>query len=559
MNITEEIKKIISGDITENEEEKIKYTRDTSIFEMMPEVVVHPKDAQDIKNLVKFVTEHKKNNPNLSLTCRSAGTCMSGGTLTESIQLEFTKYMNHIKSIGDDYAVAEPGIYYRDFEKRTLEEKNLYFPSYPASRELCAVGGIVNNNSGGEKTLIYGKTNKWVRQIRVVLADGNEYVLEKISKAELEKKMTMQNFEGDLYRNVFNLITKNQELLKKSHIDVTKNSSGYNLWDIWDGENFDLTQVFCGAQGTLGIMLDAKLGLVKKASHEKLYIAFFKNVNQLPEFTKKILELKPTSLELTDDHTFKLYLKFAREMAEILGSGGLLKTIKLFTPETLLVLKHGIPKFVALIEFEGNDEHELNQKIKEVAKIIKEQKIVGHYCKTKLEREKYWKLRRDTFKLFREKIKDKHSVPFVDDVCVKPEFLPEFIPKMQEILDRNKILYTISGHLGDGNLHAIPLMDLSDPKNREKIYSVADEIYELTSKYKGTYTAEHNDGLMRGPYLEEEYGKEMLQVFRELKNIFDPLNIFNPHKKSDATFEYAKRYMITDKQFVQHHPHRKNK
>ena len=168
-------------------------------------------------------------------------------------------------------------------------------------------------------------------------------------------------------------------------------------------------------------------------------------------------------------------------------------------------------------------------------------------------------MRRDTFKLFREKIKDKHSVPFVDDVCVKPEFLPEFIPKMQEILDRNKILYTISGHLGDGNLHAIPLMDLSDPKNREKIYSVADEIYELTSKYKGTYTAEHNDGLMRGPYLEEEYGKEMLQVFRELKNIFDPLNIFNPHKKSDATFEYAKRYMITDKQFVQHHPHRKNK
>ena len=112
-----------------------------------------------------------------------------------------------------------------------------------------------------------------MRQIRVVLADGNEYVLEKISKAELEKKMTMQNFEGDLYRNVFNLITKNQELLKKSHIDVTKNSSGYNLWDIWDGENFDLTQVFCGAQGTLGIMLDAKLGLVKKASHEKLYLS----------------------------------------------------------------------------------------------------------------------------------------------------------------------------------------------------------------------------------------------------------------------------------------------
>lgn len=558
MNTAEEIKKIISGDVIESEEEKIKYTRDTSIFEMMPEVVVHPKSNQDVKNLVKFVSEHKHANPSLSLTCRSAGTCMSGGTLTESIQLEFTKYMNSIKSIGEDYAVAEPGIYYRDFEKKTLEEKNLYFPSYPASRELCAVGGIVNNNSGGERSLTYGKTNRWVRQIHVVLADGNDYILEKISKAELEKKISQKNFEGDVYKKMFELITKNQELIKKSKIDVSKNSSGYNLWDVWNGEYFDLTQIFCGAQGTLGIMLDAKLGLVKKASHEKLYVVFFKNVNQLPEFTKSVMELKPTSLELTDDHTFRIYLKFAREMAEILGSGGLFQTIKLFTPETLLVLKHGIPKFVALVEFQGDDEHELNQKIKEMMQITKKQKLVGRYCKTKLEREKYWRLRRDTFKLFREKIKDKHSVPFVDDVCIKPEFLPEFIPKLQEILDKNKVLYTISGHLGDGNLHAIPLMDLSDENNRKKIYSVADQVYQLVSDYRGTYSAEHNDGLMRGPYLKKQYGDEIFKLFKQVKEIFDPQDIFNPHKKVEATFEYARQYMITDKQFVQHHPHKKS-
>lgn len=558
MNTAEEVKKIISGDVIESEEEKIKYTRDTSIFEMMPEVVVHPKNNQDVKNLVKFVTEHKHTNPNLSLTCRSAGTCMSGGTLTESIQLEFTKYMNSIKSIGEDYAVAEPGMYYRDFEKKTLEEKNLYFPSFPASRELCAVGGIVNNNSGGEKSLTYGKTNKWVRQIHVVLADGNDYVLEKISKSELDKKMAQKDFEGEVYRKMFELITKNQELIKKSKIDVSKNSSGYNLWDVWDGEHFDLTQIFCGAQGTLGIMLDAKLGLVKRSLHEKLYVVFFKNVNQLPEFTKSIMELKPTSLELTDDHTFKIYLKFAREMAEILGSGGLFQTIKLFTPETLLVLRYGIPKFVALVEFEGDDEHELNQKIKKVAQITKEQKLVGRFCRTKLEREKYWRLRRDTFKLFREKIKDKHSVPFVDDVCVRPEFLPEFIPKLQEILDKNKVLYTISGHLGDGNLHAIPLMDLSDENNRKKIYSVADQVYQLVSNYRGTYSAEHNDGLMRGPYLKKQYGDDIFKLFKQVKEIFDPQDIFNPHKKVEATFEYARQYMITDKQFVQHHPHKKS-
>lgn len=554
----EEIKKLINGEVLTQESEKIKYTRDTSIYEMEPEIVVQPKDKTDIKTLISYVLKNKKKHSSLSIACRAAGTCMSGGPLTESILLDFTKHFNHTLEIGNDYAIVEPGVYYRDFEKETLAKENLYFPSYPASRDLCAIGGIVNNNSGGEKTLQYGKTNKWVKNIHVMLSDGNEYVLKKQNQNELKEKMGQKDFEGELYRKMYDLVIKNQDIIKKAYIDVTKNSSGYNLWDVWDGKNFDLSQVFVGAQGTLGIMLDAKLKLVKKNKYEKLYVVFFKNLAVLPDFTTDVLKLKPTSLELTDDHTFKLYLRYAREMASILGSGGLFNTVKLFMPEVLLVLRHGIPKLVTLVQFEGENEKELDQKIKQTEEIVKKYGLTGRFCKTQIEANKYWKLRRDTFKLLRERVKDKHSTPFIDDLCVKPEQLPMFIPELTHILDRYKIIYTISGHLGDGNLHIIPLMDLSKPEVRTIIYKVANEVFDLTLKHKGTLTAEHNDGLIRGPYLEKEYGKEMFELFKKVKQIFDPENIFNPHKKTGATLEFAKSHMIQDDQFIQHHPHRKD-
>lgn len=544
MNLSEDIKKIIDGDIIEDPTLKAKYKRDTSIFEIEPEVVVSPKSAEDIENLVEFVTKNKKKYPELSLTARSAGTDMSGGTLTDNILLEFMTHFNRVKEMGKDFAVVEPGVYYRDFEKMT-DEKGLLFPSYPASKDLCAMGGIVNNNSGGEKTLKYGKTNKYIQEYKIVLADGKLHTIRKLSGAALKKKLAQKDFEGKLYNKIYTILSKNYEKIQASRPVVTKNSAGYNIWDAWDGENLDLTQLICGAQGTLGIVTEATIGLIPKPKKEKLYVIFMKSYDNLPSYLQEILALKPTSLEITDDHTFKIYMRFAREMAQLLGAGGIFSTIKLFTPETLLILRHGMPKLILLVEFEGDDLKELNQNVKAVKEIVKKYKLIGHSVKNKLEANKYWKLRRETFKLFREKIKDRHSTPFVDDIIVKPELFPEFLPKITQLMDDSGVFYTISGHLGDGNLHIIPLLDLKKEDERNKMYPLADKVYKLVKEYNGSITAEHNDGLMRGPYLEEAFGKEIYSIFKEVKEAFDPLNIFNPHKKVDATREYSKKHIIT--------------
>jgi FAD/FMN-containing dehydrogenase len=267
--LIEELKKTISGDVDTSSEMLTAYNHDASIFSLTPQVVVFPKDGDDVKALVKFVATHKKDTPDLSLTARAASTCMSGGGLSDSIVVGFTKYFNHPVIIEGDLATVDPGVYYRDFEKQTLEH-NMLFPTYPSSREICALGGMINNNCGGEKSLQYGKTEDWVRKMRMVLADGNTYEFGQLNEQQLREKMKLTTFEGEIYKKMYELITTHYDVIKAAKPQVSKNSAGYYLWNVYDKQKgiFDLTKLFVGAQGTLGLMLDATVQLVPVKKHK---------------------------------------------------------------------------------------------------------------------------------------------------------------------------------------------------------------------------------------------------------------------------------------------------
>ena len=174
--LADEIKEFFHGDVAADDATIGKYSRDYSLFKVTPELVVFPKDIEDLKNLVQFVAKKKAAGEDISLTGRSAGTDMTGGPLSRGIIVSFTKYFNHINEIQDDFAVVQPGVYFRDFEKE-LTPRGLLYPPYPASKDLCALGGMINNNSGGEKTLAYGKTENFVEELRMVLSDGQEHVV----------------------------------------------------------------------------------------------------------------------------------------------------------------------------------------------------------------------------------------------------------------------------------------------------------------------------------------------------------------------------------------------
>src|SRR3989344_3547572 len=304
--LIEELKEVISGEVEVDEETLKLYSHDASLFEVMPQAVVYPKNSDDVEKLVQFVNANRKSDKSLSLTGRSAGTDMGGGSINDSIIVSFTKYMNHFLGVSGNVATAEPGVFYRDFEIETLKH-NMIFPSYPASREICAMGGIFNNNAGGEKSLQYGKTEKYVKRMKVVLSDGNAYELKPLTEDELKQKMAQTDFEGEIYRKIYELITHNYDLLLKAKPDVTKNSAGYFLWNVWDSEKkiFDLTQVFVGSQGTLGIFLEGDLELVPVHKHRDMLVIFLHDISHLEEIIKEVLALNPESFESYDDNTLK--------------------------------------------------------------------------------------------------------------------------------------------------------------------------------------------------------------------------------------------------------------
>ena len=543
MLLIDELKKTIKGEVQNDEETLRHYSTDASIFTVKPQVVVFPKDVQDVKNLVSFVREHKENTPGLSLTARSAGSDMSGGPLTESIVVEFTRHFNHVKEISDSRAVVEPGVFYRDLEKETVKQ-GLLLPSYPASKLLATLGGMIANNSGGEKTLKYGKTNEYVEELKVVLADGNEYTLKRLSKEELNQKCAQEDFEGAFYKKVYELLENNYDLIKNARPKVSKNSAGYALWDVWDREYFDLTQLFVGSQGTLGLVTEAKLLLVKPKEHKRLAVLFLKDIGQLPDIINAVLPLEPEGLEAFDDNTLKLALRFFPNIARRIKGQNIFSLALQFIPEFFVVLRMlGLPKLVILVQFAEDSDEEAEGKLAQLGTALGSFPIQKRILHKEKEGEKYWVIRRESFALLREHVKGKKTAPFIDDFIVDPDKLPEFLPRVYKILEEYNIHVTLAGHAGSGNFHIIPLMDLKKESERKKIPEVSNKVYDLIIEYGGSITAEHNDGLIRSPYLKKMYGEKVYALFEEVKRIFDPQNIFNPGKKVYSSLEYAMEHI----------------
>lgn len=546
MDLLRDLPAKLRGEVTDAADERAKYAHDTSLFERTPSLVIYPKDADDVATLVKAVAAEKTHGSPVSVTARSAGTDMSGGPLTRSVVAVFTKYMNKVE-VGDGYATTEPGAYYRDFEKETLK-KGLLLPSYPASRSICAMGGIVNNNSGGERTLEYGKTENYIEEMDVVLADGSQATFRALGPDELAGKKKLNTFEGDIYRKMSDLVIKNRALIEAHKPHVSKNSAGYALWNVFDMENgtFNLAKLLCGAQGTLALMTKAKLRLITPKEHRAMLIVFLSDLSILPDIVHKVLPFTPESFESYDDHTLSLAVRFLPQM---LSQMGLTRATRLglsFLPEVGLVLRGGVPKLVLMAEFAEDSAEAALKKAKEAQGMLKGMKVETRIAKNEEAAEKYWIVRRESFALLRKNLSGLYAAPFIDDFVVPPETYPQFLPELNALLAQYKddFIYTVAGHIGNGNFHIIPLMDLKKPRTKEVVLQLAPKVYDLVIKYGGTTTGEHNDGIIRTPYLTQLFGAEMVALFEETKNIFDPQNIFNPGKKVGGTFADIDRDML---------------
>jgi len=576
--VKDEIQKFFKGDVEDSEETLLKYSHDASLLEVRPKLVLFPKNSDDVKNLVKWVSDNqqkyadqKNGGVNLSITARCAGTDMSGAAIGESIILDFSRYMNKLiggplpldnVSMKNDseklknyplvpsYISVEPGMFYRDFEKLTLS-KGLILPCYTASKTLNAMGGMYGNNSAGERTLKYGKTEDYILSAKVVFADGNEYIVKPLNKDELNKKITQGDFEGNVYKKIFELINENSDEIKVAKPKVHKNSAGYYIWNViseiqnnFSGFRFDLNKLLVGSQGTLGIATEITFRLIPENKNSKLVAIFMNDLEPLGRLVDEILLLHPETLEAYDDKTMKLAVKFFPDFLKTKGILGLFRLMWSFLPEFFMLVTGGFPKLILLAEFAGDEEKVVNDKCIELVEKIKNFKLKVHITKSRAEANKYWDIRRESFALLRKHVRGKRTAPFIDDIIVRPEFLPKFIPELNAILGKYDLIYTLAGHAGDGNFHIIPLMDFSRGDIAKIIMELSDKVYDLVARYHGSITAEHNDGLIRTPYLPKMYEENILKIFSQIKESFDFKNIFNPGKKVATTnFGGTKEYI----------------
>lgn len=545
MNLKTALQDLIKGDVYDDEKTLEAFSKDASIFAIKPQLVVAPKDTEDIKKLVDFVNNHPE--LDLSLTPRAAGTCMAGGSLSESIVMDMTKYFNKIIKIGDNEAIVEPGVFYRDFEPETLK-KNLLLPCYTSSKMLNTVGGMVGNNSAGEKTLTYGQTERWVKELKVVFEDGNEYVVKPLTKSELEKKIKQEDFEGKLYKRIYELALRNWDDLQKAKPKTSKNSTGYYLWNVWNKETeiFDLTKVITGSQGTLGIVTEITFELVKPKLETAMVEIELPNLSQLDEVVNTVLKSNPESFECFDDQTIGFAYKYIPDFKEDFKKHNSDPKQLQLLPNFLKDLFRRKPKLVMIAEFTGNTEEEVTKLATDAKESLNKFSHIKTNVVSSKDDDKYWILRRDSFNILRShSSKDLRTAPFIDDIVVRPEKLPLFLPRLQKTLKQynKKIIYTIAGHIGNGNFHIIPLMNMNKKEIRDLVPEISQKVFSLVFEFEGSMAAEHNDGLVRGPFLPQMYGEKIFHIMQTVKKIFDPNKIFNPHKKVDATFEYSYAHM----------------
>lgn len=548
MSLKDDLQKIVKGEILDDNQTLTTYSKDASIFEIQPQVIIFPKDSQDIKAVVNYVNQNP--NSNLSITVRSGGTDMTGGAINDSIILDVSKYLNKLMNVNEGSTIVQPGMYYRDFEAETLKQ-GLILPTYPASREICTVGGMVATNAGGELELTYGPINKYCKILKVILADGNEYIFTSLTKAQLDRKIAQKDpstgsghsFEGKIYSEIYNLIIQNEELVKKAKPQTSKNSTGYDLWEVWDGQIFDLSKLIIGSQGTLGIITEIELSLIKPKTYQVLLVISLPDLSQLDQVVKLVLEYKPESFECYDDQTLKLALDHAWDLSKNFKHNNRLSAYLSFLPDKI---QSKLPNLILLANFTSDLKDKALQKAYAAKQTLLTFKLKAEIKKEEKDQEKYWLIRHKSFGLLMKYSKNAKASSFIDDIIVRPEYLPEFLPKLNDIVTpyKDRMVYTLAGHIGDGNFHIIPLMDLSKEDVRAIIPELMEKVFKLVFEYKGSMSAEHNDGLIRGPYLPEMYGDNVYQLFKKVKEIFDPKNIFNPHKKVDATFQYSLEHMI---------------
>lgn len=501
-----------TGDIATEPAVLAEHAKDASVFAVMPRAVLYPRDVAGIQAALAFVRERQKADPSAALSVRAGGTCMSGGSLSPGYILNLTRYMNAVTvDPASSTAQVEMGAPFSAIE-RMAGEHGLMFGAYTSSKDTCGIGGMIGNNASGEKSIRHGATIDNVLSLEVVLPDGEVITTGPRAIAELSVKE----------QQLWELAKTHQDALRAAMGRVRKVASGYRLERVITPEGMvDLTPLFVGSQATLGIITKATLRLVPIPTFTRLLIISIDDMQALPQALQIVASNNPEGVETFDINTYSKARKYLPKDATQLAP--------FFHDSTSLLL---------LAQFSEATQAMTDERAHAVAAEIM-QTVPGSavsYVENQGVADAAWHVRRASYAVLKDHTEGSFkAVPCIEDVVVPVDQFPAFIPELMAILKRHKVEYGFHGHIGEGALRIIPLFNFADPEVASQIIALTREVFALVKKCEGNMSADHNDGIIRTPFVREFYGEELYGAFMHVKDLFDPDGVLNPRKKTGGT------------------------
>ena len=521
----------VVGEVMTSSDARQYFSTDNSIFSVTPSVIVYPKNANDVRKTARFAWQLAERGKTIPLTARGSGTDLSGAAIGSGVLLIFPAHLNHVQFFDpkEGYVTVDAGLNFGKLQQTLLTHQR-FIPPAPASYEYSTVGGAVANNSSSMRSLKYGDMRGYVRGLKVVLANGEIIDTERLNKKELNRKLGLTTFEGEIYRSVDALIEENKEIINNNLPQVTKNVSGYDLADVKlsDG-SFDLTPLFVGSQGTLGLITEITLATEIKSLQTTLVTTYLDSAESVQSVVLELraLDELPATIELVD--------------------ANLLSYVDSINPNYLKeVIKAPFPKFILLIEVNCDKEHKQKKELKRITKIL-----AKYTQNTVIEEDKdkqnlLWKIRESSALLTAHNQGLLKPVPLIDDGIVPVDKLATFINNIYDQFTKEHLDVAIWGSAGDANLHVQPYLNLGQVGDRQKAFRMMEEFSSSIRDLGGQLTGQYNDGRLRGPYISKLCSDEIFQCFKKIKQIFDPYSILNPGVKVDVSLDEIKHLLRSD-------------
>jgi FAD/FMN-containing dehydrogenase/Fe-S oxidoreductase len=523
----DELRQTVQGEVRRDRLSRALYSTDASVYQIVPLGVVLPRSVKDIVATVLACTRH-----GVPLTARGGGTSQAGQCIGPGIVLDCSKYFHDVLEVNPDerWVRVRPGCVLDELNQ-AVAVHGLQFAPDISTANRATIGGMIANNSSGTHSVLHGKTIDHVLELRVVLSDGSTIPTRPLALREVDSQCLQQNLEGACYRVVRRLATEHAAEIDRRYPRILRRVGGYNLDRFAhvgqafqpdsspgqagkpDRPTFNLSDIFVGSEGTLGIVVEAKLRLVEQPRIKAVLVAQFDRLLDALAATPAILAHRPSAVEVMD--------RYILDSTRLNADAARLRSFL-----------HGDPKAILLIEFYGERAGELQPRLDGLEADLRRRGIGCHYQQTTDPevQQRIWKLRTLALGLSMAEKGDAKAISFVEDTAVAPEHLRDYIDEMLRIIERHGTRAGVYAHASVGCLHVRPVIDLKTQRGVGQFEAIAEEVAELVLRYGGALSGEHGDGLVRSPFQEKMFGAVLYGAFRELKRTFDPNGIFNPGK-----------------------------